>query len=431
MAKKIASVRGMHDILPGESYRWQFVESCYQAILQGFAYKEIRFPILEETQLFKRSVGEVTDIVEKEMYTFLDRNEESVTLRPEGTAGCVRAAEQHGLLYNQTQRLFYSGPMFRHERPQKGRARQFHQLGVEAFGFSGTDIEIELILLSAEFFRALGVLNSVTLEINSIGSSEERAAFGKALTTYLSQHKSQLDADSQKRLESNPLRILDSKDANTQSLLVEAPKLKDYLSEDSRKRFADLKAALNELGIAYQERPSLVRGLDYYNDLVFEWTSTHLGAQATVCAGGRYDRLVETLGGKSTPAVGFALGMERLILLMETLGLFKEPNADCDIFIAYVGEKCELEALRLSMQIREAFPDKIVLLNCGGSGLKSQLKKADKSGAPFALILGEQELEAKQIQLKYLRKQQDSLQLSVEHLISKLRDEFLTSKQEV
>lgn len=425
MSNKINSIRGMHDILPSESSNWQYLETTYREILSTYCYQEIRFPILEETQLFKRSVGEVTDIVEKEMYTFLDRNQESLTLRPEGTAGCVRAAEQHGLLYNQVQRLFYSGPMFRYERPQKGRLRQFHQLGVEAFGIATLDIELELILLSARFFKALGLLDKLTLEINSIGDSEARASFGKALVTYLQDHKASLDEDSLKRLENNPLRILDSKNPATQDVLKQAPRLNEFLSEASRLRFQAFKQGLENLKIHYQETSSLVRGLDYYNDTVFEWTTDYLGAQATVCAGGRYDDLVEKLGGKATPAVGFAMGKERLLLMLETLQLLPEQKPQSHIFIAYIGEQCAVSALNLAELLRSKTALKSVLLNCGGGNIKSQIKKADKSGARLALIIGEQELNDNTIQVKFLREQRTTEFLSSNELVDLLNHEFV------
>lgn len=418
MSQRITSIRGMHDILPVESVNWQYLESIYQSVLESYCYKEIRLPILEETQLFKRSVGEVTDIVEKEMYTFSDRNDESVTLRPEGTAGCVRAAEQHGLLYNQVQRLYYSGPMFRYERPQKGRTRQFHQLGVEAFGMEGVDIELELILLSARLFKTLGILDKLKLEINSIGDSEARAKFGESLVKYLQQHKEHLDSDSLTRLDNNPLRILDSKNAQTQAILKDAPCLSEFLSEASRLRFEALKQGLNALNIQYQETPSLVRGLDYYNDTVFEWTTEYLGAQSTVCAGGRYDGLVEKLGGKATSAVGFAMGKERLLLILETLELLPEQKPQSDIFIAYIGEQCALAALTLAELLRSQASEKQIFLNCGSASLKSQMKKADKSGAQFALIIGEQELKDKKIQVKFLREQKDAIYLSQGELVN-------------
>jgi len=408
----------MHDILPAEIGGWQHVESVYRAVLNQFCYQEIRFPVLEETQLFKRSVGEVTDIVEKEMYTFNDRNDLSVTLRPEGTAGCVRAAEQHGLLYNQVQKLFYSGAMFRYERPQKGRTRQFHQLGVEAFGVSGTDIELELILICAKLFKELGIEQGLSLEINSIGDSEARSAFGEALVSYLEQHRQGLDEDSQRRLAKNPLRILDSKNEKTRTILENAPELKAYLSDESLDRYRKLKDGLESAGVEFRENKALVRGLDYYNDLVFEWTSEHLGAQATVCAGGRYDSLVQTLGGKATPAAGFAIGMERLLLLLETLGKLPVDQALCDIFVVYVGESAELAALQLCEKIRNTSPEKRIYLNCGGAGLKSQLKKADKSGATHALILGEEELSAGTVQINYLREKRENQSLDEQALLA-------------
>jgi len=416
----------MYDILPNESVNWQYLESTYRSILSSYCYQEIRFPILEETQLFKRSVGEVTDIVEKEMYSFLDRNGESLTLRPEGTAGCVRAAEQHGLLYNQVQRLFYSGPMFRYEKPQKGRARQFHQLGVEAFGIGTIDVELELILLSARFFKKLGLLDKLKLEINSIGSSETRVNFGKALVNFLENHKESLDEDSLKRLDNNPLRILDSKNIQTQNLLKDAPRHSKFLSNESQLRFEALKQGLEALNIQFQETPFLVRGLDYYNDTVFEWTTEYLGAQSTVCAGGRYDGLVEKLGGKSTPAVGFAMGKERLLLMLETLGLLPEQRPQSDIFIAYIGEQCALSAMTLAEQLRSQAPSKAISLSCGGGSLKSQMKKADKSGAQLALILGEQEIKENTVQVKYLREKKEAVFLSFSELV-----DFLNSQSSV
>jgi histidyl-tRNA synthetase len=317
--KKLQSIRGMNDLLPTDSYAWQYLESTVADVLHSYAYKEIRFPVLESTELFKRSIGEVTDIVEKEMYTFDDRNGESVTLRPEGTAVCVRACEQNGLLYNQIQRLWYQGPMFRYEKPQKGRLRQFHQFGVETFGMAGPDIDAEMLLITSRLWRELGISDAVTLQLNTLGTSEERKAYRDALVAYLTERKDQLDEDSQRRLDSNPLRILDSKSVSTQALLNDAPNLHDYFGEETQAHFNGVKAFLDAAGIEYQINPRLVRGLDYYCFTVFEWVTDKLGAQGTVCAGGRYDGLVEQLGGKATPAVGFAMGVERLVLLLQEL----------------------------------------------------------------------------------------------------------------
>src|SRR5690606_31895733 len=322
--KKIQAIRGMNDLLPGDSAVWQYVEGTIADILQRYGYQEIRFPVVEATELFKRSIGEVTDIVEKEMYTFEDRNGDSLTLRPEGTACCVRACEENGLLYNQTQRLWYMGPMFRHERPQKGRYRQFHQVGVETFGIEGPDIDAEVLMLSARILRELGVSESVTLQLNSLGDVNSRGAYKDALVAYLQQYSADLDEDSQRRLTTNPLRILDSKNPETQALLVDAPVLLDYLDVSSRAHFEKLQRLLDSVGIAYQINPRLVRGLDYYGKTAFEWVTDILGAQSTVCAGGRYDGLVEQLGGKPTPAVGFGMGLERLVLLLQELQLIPE-----------------------------------------------------------------------------------------------------------
>lgn len=394
----------MNDLLPQDTPLWQYLESVVAGVLGAYGYQEIRFPILEQTELFRRSIGEVTDIVEKEMYTFEDRNGDSLSLRPEGTACCVRACEQHGLLANQqTQRLWYQGPMFRHERPQKGRLRQFHQIGVEAFGMAGPDIDAELILLTARLWRRLGVLEHLTLELNSIGSAAARTAYRAALVAYLRERVAQLDEDSQRRLDSNPLRILDSKNPATQALLDGAPALHDYLDDESREHFARLCASLDAAGLRYTVNPRLVRGLDYYAKTVFEWTTRRLGAQGTVCAGGRYDGLVEQLGGKPCPAVGFAMGLERLCLLLEACDALPEPRPVADVYLIAVGEAAQQPALLLAEHLRDRLPALKLLTHCGGGSFKSQFKRADKSGAVYALILAEQELADATVGVKALR----------------------------
>lgn len=391
------------------------------ALLARYGYREIRFPILEQTELFKRSIGEVTDIVEKEMYTFEDRNGDSLTLRPEGTASCVRACDQNGLLHNQIQRLWYAGPMFRHERPQKGRLRQFHQIGVETFGLNGPDIDAELILLSARLWQQLGISDALTLELNSIGNSESRGRYRQALVDYLSQYKDQLDADSLRRLDTNPMRILDSKVPETQALLSDAPLLSDYLDDASKAHFDGLCARLDAAGLGYTLNPKLVRGLDYYGLTVFEWTTTALGAQGTVCAGGRYDGLVQQLGGKATPAVGFAMGLERLCLLLETLEALPESKPLADVYIIANGEACEVRALSLAESLRDALPAVKVVLNCGGGSFKSQFKKADKSGAAVAVVLGEDELANEQVTVKVLRGEPNQQQLAISDLAEHIK----------
>lgn len=403
----------MNDLLPEASPIWQMVESTLVDILQRYGYQEIRFPIVESTDLFKRSIGEVTDIVEKEMYTFEDRNGDSLTLRPEGTASCVRACEEHGLLYNQTQRLWYMGPMFRHERPQKGRYRQFHQLGVETFGMQGPDIDAEVLALSARILRELGVYSAVTLQINSLGNAESRANYKSALVNYLTQYELQLDEDSRRRLTTNPLRILDSKSEQTQALLDKAPKLLDYLDAESAEHFAGLKKLLDVLEIDYQVNPRLVRGLDYYGKTAFEWVTDKLGAQATVCAGGRYDNLVEQLGGKPTPAIGFGIGLERLVLLLQEMQQVPEElSQQTDIYLVAVGDVFE-QAIQIAEQLRDEIPFARVMINCGGGNFKNQLKKADKTGADIALILGEDEAKAGQITIKHLREDIPQQTLSI------------------
>lgn len=408
MSQRIKAIRGMNDILPKDSTVWQFLEGRARQLLTQYGYGEIRMPIVEYTDLFKRSIGEVTDIVEKEMYTFEDRNGESLTLRPEGTAGCVRAGEEHGLLYNQVQRLWYTGPMFRYEKPQKGRYRQFHQIGVETFGIATPDIDAELIIMTARLWRELGLSEHVTLQLNSLGSSESRARYRAALVEYLSAHRAQLDEDSQRRLDSNPLRVLDSKDAGTQAILKDAPSLLDYLDDDSRAHFQQLQALLSAAGVAFEINPRLVRGLDYYCKTVFEWVTLSLGAQGTVCAGGRYDGLVEQLGGKATPAVGFAMGMERLVLLLEVAGAVKHLNAAPDV---YVVSENATAALLLAEQLRSQQPQLKVLCHCGGGKFKKQMKRADDVGARFALILGETEIQSAQVSIKFLREAREQITL--------------------
>ncbi|BCR23576.1 histidine--tRNA ligase [Aquipseudomonas alcaligenes] len=405
MSKSLQAIRGMNDILPEQTPAWRYLERTVAELLDGYGYSEIRLPILEFTELFARGIGEGTDVVDKEMYTFLDRNEESLTLRPEGTAGCVRAVLEHGLSGGgQVQKLWYTGPMFRYEKPQKGRYRQFHQIGVEAFNLAGPDVDAELIVLTWRLWQKLGLADSVSLQLNSLGSSEARAAYRDALVAYLNERFEQLDEDSQRRLTTNPLRILDSKNAQTQALLVGAPTLADYLDEESRLHFEGVKARLDAVGIRYEINHKLVRGLDYYNRSVFEWVTDKLGAQGTVCAGGRYDGLVTQLGGKPTPGVGFAMGVERLILLLETLQLLPEElNAPADLYLCAFGEAAELAGLALAERLRDAIPGLRLLVNSGGGSFKSQFKKADKSGARFALILGEDELAARVVGCKPLR----------------------------
>jgi len=420
---KIQAIRGMNDILPTQTPVWQYIEAVVRDTLRAYGFDEIRMPIVEQTDLFKRSIGEVTDIVEKEMYTFEDRNGDSLTLRPEGTAGCVRAAEEHGLLYNQTQKLWYAGPMFRHERPQKGRYRQFHQIGVECFGMPGPDIDAELIIMTARLWKRLGLTSHLELQINTLGSSADRKRYKADLVAYLQERFDSLDEDSRRRLQTNPLRVLDSKDPGTQAVLEGAPSLLDYLDEESRNHFERLLALLDGAGVSYRVNPRLVRGLDYYGKTVFEWVTTSLGAQGTVCAGGRYDGLVEQLGGKPTPGVGFAMGMERLVLLLETLQLIPATaNNNADVYIVAVGgEQVEAYGLRVAEQLRDELPDLRIQMHCGGGSFKSQIKKADRSGAVVAVILGETEAEQTNASVKPLREQGDQVSVALAELSPTLR----------
>jgi histidyl-tRNA synthetase len=396
------SVRGFSDILPPTSSTWQRVEAAIRGVLGGYGYQEIRLPILEKTELFARGIGEATDIVEKEMYTFSDRNGDSLTLRPEGTASCVRACLEHGLLHNQQPRLWYQGPMFRHERPQKGRLRQFHQFGVEAFGLPGPDIDAELIAMTARLWRVLGV-EGLRLELNSLGVSADRARYRDDLVAYLIGHQDRLDDDSRRRLERNPLRILDSKNPEVQALLADAPSLDRYLSAEAQAHFQGLLRGLDAIGLPYVINPRLVRGLDYYGLTVFEWVTDRLGAQGTVCAGGRYDALIPQLGGRQTPAVGFALGMERLIALLEADGGGAGADvSQADVYVIAESSQA-LSALRLAEQVREHYPDARVLMHCGEGGLKSQFRRADRSGARVALVIGEAEAARGELTLKDLR----------------------------
>lgn len=424
MAKRIQSIRGMNDYLPAETVAWQQVETILKRTLAHYGYSEIRLPVVEETSLFKRAIGEVTDVVEKEMYTFEDRDKVSLTLRPEGTAGCVRAGLENGILYNQEQRLWYLGPMFRYEKPQKGRYRQFHQIGVEVFGLQGPDIDAEIIALTARWWRDLGITNYVTLEINSIGSVEERNDYRQALVAFLEQYKQQLDADCQRRMYTNPLRVLDSKNPDVQALLADAPKLSDYLNEGSKAHFDGLCKILTALGIHYTINERLVRGLDYYNRTVFEWVTKNLGAQGTVCAGGRYDGLVSQLGGHATPAVGFAMGIERLVLLIQEVNpdLIKRDNLD--IYMIGLGESAQIPVMLLAELLRDALPNITLMTNHGGGNAKKQFARADKWGAKIALVIGENELTSNQVVVKNLRNgQQDTIRQDqlVEHLSAMLK----------
>ena len=418
MAEQIKLIRGMHDILPAQMNVWHQLEDTWRTLVESYGYQQIRMPVLEKTRLFKRSIGEVTDIVEKEMYSFDDRNGENLTLRPEGTASVVRAGIEHGLLVNQQQRLWYNGPMFRYERPQKGRYRQFYQLGAETFGMAGADIEAELIFLAARFWKLLG-LEQIELQINTLGTLASREHFKQNLVDYFNDHLSELDEDSERRLHSNPLRILDSKNPTMQSMIEAAPKLSEYLDQESAEHFAQLCELLNFNQQEYVINPRLVRGLDYYSHTVFEWVTGTLGAQGTVCAGGRYDGLVEQLGGKPTYAAGFAMGMERLISMLEDQQkVIQRPMTD--IYFVMSGANTVKVGQRLSETIRQELPGVRMITHSGGGSFKNQMKKADKSAAKIALILGESELEKSTINIKFLREDKPQLQIEQQQLIGQL-----------
>ncbi len=421
MAKtaSLSAIRGMNDTLPVDTGYWQVLEQQLRQVLRNYGYQEIRFPIVEKTALFKRAIGEVTDIVEKEMYTFEDRNGDSLTLRPEGTACCVRAGIQNGL-FNQAQKLWYMGPMFRHERPQKGRYRQFNQIGVEVYGLSAADIDAEILLMSARLWKNLG-LSGLTLQINSLGSSEARANYRQILSDYYREHFDALDEDSQRRLESNPLRILDSKNPDMIALNQNAPILLDHLDDDSKAHFDKLTELLDNAGLVYEINPRLVRGLDYYNRTVFEWVTDQLGAQGTVCAGGRYDSLVEQIGGKATPAIGFACGMERLLALLQAQSSIDPIDAHPQVYLISMGDVAAKAALALAEQLRDALPELAIMTHMGGGSFKSQFKKADKSGARFALVLGEDEVAKQQVTLKFLRSDDPQQTLEQVDLVASLK----------
>ncbi|MDD9888998.1 MAG: histidine--tRNA ligase [Gammaproteobacteria bacterium] len=406
---KLQAIRGMNDILPENSLSWQYLEAAFQRVVRRFGYQEIRFPILEQTQLFKRSIGEVTDIVEKEMYSFDDRNGDNLSLRPEGTAGCVRAADQHGLLYNQQQRLWYQGPMFRHERPQKGRYRQFHQFGVEAFGMPGPDIDVEVLQVAATLWAELGLAEYLQLELNNIGSAEDRKIYGAALTEFLQSREDQLDDDARNRMHTNPMRVLDSKNPDVQAALAGAPELDEFVNEESKEHYAELQALLSASGISFIENPRLVRGLDYYNNCVYEWTTDTLGAQGAVCGGGRYDGLVAQLGGRQTLACGFAIGIERLVLMLDSLE--KIPAAalqPIDIYVTCIGDRVTKQTLALAQAIRTTCPDLGVISHCGGGKFNGQLKRAFNSGAKLAVILERDGDSATDLQTARIRVLDDS-----------------------
>jgi len=423
MANNIQAIRGMHDVLPDQTPLWQYAEQQIRSVLSTYGYSEIRLPIVEKTELFKRSIGEVTDIVEKEMYTFEDRNGDSLTLRPEGTAGCLRACLEHGLLHNQVHRLWYYGPMYRHERPQKGRYRQFIQLGVETYGMAGPDIDAELIILMDRLWKQLGIRDKVKLQLNSLGTIAERLIYRESLVSYFEQHLSALDEDSLRRLKTNPLRILDTKNPELADIVSQAPALMAYLGEESLAHFRAITETLDSLGIGYEINQRLVRGLDYYCNTVFEWVTDELGSQGTVCAGGRYDGLIEQLGGKPNHAVGFAMGMERLLALLETVPS-AQVSSELDAYFIRVGEKSGPAGMRLAESIRSALPGIKLQVDCAGGSFKSQFKKADKTGAEFAIILGDDEAEKGLVGVKPLRQQQEQLNMPQSELIEYLRKEL-------
>lgn len=423
MANIIKAIRGMNDTSPTETPLWQWVEGKVRSVLANYGYSEVRMPIVESTPLFARAIGEVTDVVSKEMYTFWD-NDEQLTLRPEGTAGCVRAAIENGWSYNNEQRLWYMGPMFRHERPQKGRYRQFHQAGVEIFGISNPEIDAELIILTARLWKELGIDKDVTLQLNSIGSLEARANYRSALVAFLQNHTALLSEEEKERLVKNPLRILDTKNPELQKVLDNAPKLLDYLDDESREHFAQLCALLDAVGVAYEINPKLVRGLDYYNKTVFEWVTTALGAQGTVCGGGRYDGLVEQLGGHATPGVGFAMGLERLVLLVQEVNKDIVLPSVVDIYLVFAGEGTTVSAFQLAEKLRSELPHLRVMTHCSGGNFKKQFKRADKSSAKFALVIGESEVQNNQVVVKDLLGGAEQQTIAAADVVTYLKNAF-------
>ena len=423
MSKTIQAIRGMNDCSPTESPLWQWIEAKVRHVLASYGYSEVRMPIVESTPLFARAIGEVTDVVSKEMYTFWD-NDEQLTLRPEGTAGCVRAAIERGWIYNNEQRLWYMGPMFRHERPQKGRYRQFHQAGVEVFGIANPEIDAELIILTARLWKELGIDQHVSLQLNSIGSLEARANYRSALVAFLENHQDLMSDEEKERLVKNPLRILDTKNEALQEVLNGAPKLLDYLDDESREHFNQLCSLLDAMGVKYEINPKLVRGLDYYNKTVFEWVTSALGAQGTVCGGGRYDGLVEQLGGHSTQGVGFAMGLERLVLLVQEVNKEITLPQAVDLYLVYAGESTTLNAFQIAEQIRTELPQVRVMTHCSGGKFQKQFKRADKIEAKYALVIGESEVQAKTVVVKDLRNGAEQITLSQADLVATLKTYF-------
>ena len=423
MAKTIQAIRGMNDCSPTESPLWQWIEAKVRHVLASYGYSEVRMPIVESTPLFARAIGEVTDVVSKEMYTFWD-NDEQLTLRPEGTAGCVRAAIERGWIYNNEQRLWYMGPMFRHERPQKGRYRQFHQAGVEVFGIANPEIDAELIILTARLWKELGIDQHVSLQLNSIGSLEARANYRSALVAFLENHQDLMSDEEKERLVKNPLRILDTKNEVLQEVLNGAPKLLDYLDDESHEHFNQLCSLLDAMGVKYEINPKLVRGLDYYNKTVFEWVTSALGAQGTVCGGGRYDGLVEQLGGHSTQGVGFAMGLERLVLLVQEVNKEITLPQAVDLYLVYAGESTTLNAFQIAEQIRTELPQVRVMTHCSGGKFQKQFKRADKIEAKYALVIGESEVQAKTVVVKDLRNGAEQITLSQADLVATLKTYF-------
>jgi len=423
VAKTIQAIRGMNDCSPTESPLWQWIEAKVRHVLASYGYSEVRMPIVESTPLFARAIGEVTDVVSKEMYTFWD-NDEQLTLRPEGTAGCVRAAIERGWIYNNEQRLWYMGPMFRHERPQKGRYRQFHQAGVEVFGIANPEIDAELIILTARLWKELGIDQHVSLQLNSIGSLEARANYRSALVAFLENHQDLMSDEEKERLVKNPLRILDTKNEALQEVLNGAPKLLDYLDDESREHFNQLCSLLDAMGVKYEINPKLVRGLDYYNKTVFEWVTSALGAQGTVCGGGRYDGLVEQLGGHATQGVGFAMGLERLVLLVQEVNKEITLPQAVDLYLVYAGEGTTLNAFQIAEQIRTELPQVRVMTHCSGGKFQKQFKRADKIEAKYALVIGESEVQAKTVVVKDLRNGAEQITLSQADLVATLKTYF-------